>query len=186
MRPTYSIKHSFCFVGETSFLYGILQCDIVALFSPDASNNVFSGIICAAGCLNDLTIHSNEFGYEGSVSTGEIFRKMESPLDKVEKFKTIISNLSCDPKHLSVYIGDSVGDLLCLLEADIGIVVGSSMSLRRVGKHYGVSFVPLFSGLVNKQRQLDKQEKTPVWKGLSGVLYTVSSWSDIHAFILGA
>nr|CAD1820932.1 unnamed protein product [Ananas comosus var. bracteatus] len=140
----------------------------------------------SAGCLNDLTIHSNEFGYEGSVSTGEIFRKMESPLDKVEKFKTIISNLSRDPKHLSVYIGDSVGDLLCLLEADIGIVVGSSMSLRRVGKHYGVSFVPLFSGLVNKQRQLDKQEKTPVWKGLSGVLYTVSSWSEIHAFILGA
>ncbi|XP_072966387.1 bifunctional TH2 protein, mitochondrial-like isoform X1 [Typha angustifolia] len=147
----------------------------------DLIRSVFSSV----GCLNDLSIHSNEFAYEGSISTGEIVRKMESPLDKVETFKSIINKLGNNERYLSVYIGDSVGDLLCLLEADIGIVVGSSTSLRRVGKHFGVSFVPLFSGLVNKQRQLDRQESF-AWKGLSGVLYTVSSWSEIQAFILGA
>ncbi|RWW51061.1 hypothetical protein BHE74_00042630 [Ensete ventricosum] len=137
------------------------------------------------GCLNELGIHSNEFNYEGSVSTGEILRMMESPLDKVKTFKSIIANLASKEKHLSVYIGDSVGDLLCLLEADVGIVIGSSLSLRRVGEQFGVSFVPLCSGLIKKQREVT--EDTHVWKGgLSGLVYTASSWSEIHAFLLGA
>ncbi|KAG2580819.1 hypothetical protein PVAP13_6NG366000 [Panicum virgatum] len=139
----------------------------------------------SVGCLDGLNIHSNEFVFEGSVSTGQIERKMQSPLDKVEKFKSIKSGMDSTAPSLSVYIGDSVGDLLCLLEADIGIVVGSSTSLRRVGKQFGVSFVPLFPGLVEKQRQLTEQEKSR-FKSRSGVLYTVSSWSEIHAFILGS
>lgn len=77
-----------------------------------------------------------------------------------------------------------MGDLLCLLKADVGIVLGSSASLRRVGSHFGVSFVPLFPSLVKKQKQLS-EESTPSWNGLSGVLYTVSSWTEIRAFILG-
>ncbi|OEL17208.1 putative aminopyrimidine aminohydrolase, mitochondrial [Dichanthelium oligosanthes] len=139
----------------------------------------------SVGCLDGLNIHSNEFAFEGSVSTGQIDRKMQSPLDKVEKFKSIKSGMDSTAPLLSVYIGDSVGDLLCLLEADIGIVVGSSTSLRRVGKQFGVSFVPLFPVVVEKQRQLTEQEAS-VFKARSGVLYTVSSWSEILAFILGS
>ncbi|XP_062195679.1 bifunctional TH2 protein, mitochondrial-like isoform X3 [Phragmites australis] len=138
----------------------------------------------SVGCLDGLNIHSNEFAFEGSVSTGQIERKMQSPIDKVEKLKSIKSDTDSTSPLLSVYIGDSVGDLLCLLEADIGIVVGSSTTLRRVGKQFGVSFVPLFPGLVDKQRQLTEQEAS-MFKVRSGVLYTVSSWSEIHAFILG-
>lgn len=139
----------------------------------------------AAGCLDGLNIHANEFAFEESVSTGEIDRKIQSPLDKVEKFKSIRSDADSTVPFLSVYIGDSAGDLLCLLEADIGIVVGSSTSLRRVGRQFGVSFVPLFLGLVEKQRQL-MDEDASVFKPRSGVLYTVSSWSEIHAFVLGS
>lgn len=60
-----------------------------------------------------------------SVSTGELIRKVESPMDKVRAFKDILKTSGETGKHLSVYIGDSVGDLLCLLEADVGIVIGS-------------------------------------------------------------
>lgn len=137
----------------------------------------------SSGGLNELNIHSNEFVYVESVSTAEIVKKMESPIDKVKAFKDILKTCSEDGKHLSVYIGDSVGDLLCLLEADVGIVVGSSSSLRRVGRQFGVSFIPLSSGLVKKQREL--MGDLSKWKGLTGVLYTVSSWAEIHAFILG-
>ncbi|KAJ4785030.1 hypothetical protein LUZ62_036276 [Rhynchospora pubera] len=148
----------------------------------DLIRSVFSSV----GCLDHLSIHSNEFSYEGSLSTGEILRNMESPVDKLEKFKSLISTVCSTTKndHMSVYIGDSVGDLLCLLHADIGIVVGSSASLRKIGEKFGVSFVPLFPAVVNKQRQLDKDE-VPVWRESSGVLYTVSSWFEIHAFLLG-
>lgn len=78
-----------------------------------------------------------------------------------------------------------MGDLLCLLEADVGIVLGSSSSLRKVGSHFGVSFVPLFPGLVKKQKEYIEGTSSS-WKGLSGILYTVDSWAEIHAFILGS
>jgi len=136
------------------------------------------------GCLSELTIHSNEFDFEESVSTGEIDIKMQSPLDKVEAFTSVL-NQSSSEKRLSVYIGNSVGDLLCLLKADIGIVVGSSLSLRKVGKQFGVFFSPLYPGVVAKQRWFT-EESSFGYRGLSGILYTASNWSEIQAFILGA
>ncbi|XP_047973220.1 bifunctional TH2 protein, mitochondrial isoform X2 [Salvia hispanica] len=134
--------------------------------------------------LEDGTIHANELVFKDSISTGEIVKKIESPIDKVQVFTKILQNSCNDKQTLTIYIGDSVGDLLCLLEADVGIVIGSSASLRRVGNHFGVSFVPLFPALVAKQKQAT-DESMPGWKGLSGVLYTVTSWTEIHSFILG-
>ncbi|XP_074576710.1 bifunctional TH2 protein, mitochondrial-like [Curcuma longa] len=141
--------------------------------------------IASVGCLNDLSIHANEFNYEGSISTGEIITTMESPTDKVNKFRSILSKLGNEKKQLSIYIGDSVGDLLCLLEADVGIVIGSSSSLRRVGEKFGVSFTPLYPAVIKKQMEVVGNDSNP-WNGLSGVLYTASSWTEVHAFILGA
>lgn len=141
----------------------------------------------SSGDMNVLNVHSNELVYQESVTTGEIVKKMESPMEKLQVFNDVLIDCRSEGnKHLTVYIGGSVGDMLCLLEADIGIVVGSSSSLRRLGDHFGVSFVPLFSGLVNRQRELADQDcASNWWKPLSGVLYTVSSWAEIQAFILG-
>ncbi|KAK3015928.1 hypothetical protein RJ639_007695 [Escallonia herrerae] len=136
------------------------------------------------GGLHALNVHANEFTYEGSLSTGEIIKKVESPIDKVRAFSELQQS-SNDRKNMTIYIGDSVGDLLCLLKADVGIVVGSSSSLRRVGSHFGVSFVPLFPSLVQKQKECVDGSSSN-WRGLSGILYTVSSWAEIHAFILGS
>ncbi|GMG99882.1 hypothetical protein Nepgr_001722 [Nepenthes gracilis] len=139
----------------------------------------------SSGGLHVLNIHANEFIYEESISTGEIVKKVETPIDKVEAYTKILQNYGDDKEKLTVYIGDSVGDLLCLLKADIGIVIGSSQSLRKVGSHFGVTFVPLYQGLVKKQKEYAEGGSSSSWKGLSGVLYTVSSWAEIHAFVLG-
>ncbi|RVX19417.1 Bifunctional TH2 protein, mitochondrial [Vitis vinifera] len=142
--------------------------------------------ISLLGDLGVVRVYSNELAYEESISTGEIIKKMESAMEKLQAFKDILKEgCSNDMEHLTVYIGGSIGDLLCLLEADIGIVIGSSLNLRRLGDQFGVSFVPLFSGLVKKQQQLI-EGGSPNWKGLSGTLYTVSSWTEINAFILGS
>ncbi|KAH9729113.1 Bifunctional TH2 protein [Citrus sinensis] len=138
----------------------------------------------ASGDLNAFRVHSNELVYEESISTGEIVNKLESPLEKLQAFNDILKDHSNDEQNLTVYIGGSPGDLLCLLEADIGIVIGSSSSLRRLGDHFGVSFVPLFSSLVERQKEL-VDGSSYKWKRLPGTLYTVSSWAEIHAFILG-
>ncbi|XP_030934129.1 bifunctional TH2 protein, mitochondrial-like [Quercus lobata] len=139
----------------------------------------------SSGDLDELKVHSNELTYEESVTTGGIDKKVESPMEKLQGFNEILNNCNSKGKQLTVYIGGAVGDLLCMLQADVGIVFGSSSSLRKLGDHFGVSFVPLFSGLVKKQREL-VEDGSGNWKGLSGTLYTVSSWAEIHAFILGS
>ncbi|KAG6590301.1 Bifunctional TH2 protein, mitochondrial [Cucurbita argyrosperma subsp. argyrosperma] len=138
----------------------------------------------SGGLLTQVTIHANEFAFEEAVSTGDLVRKVESPIDKVNAFRKILENYGNDRKNSTVYIGDSIGDLLCLLEADVGIVVGTSSSLRRLATQFGVSFVPLYPSVVRKQRSLTEETECS-WKGLSGVLYTVNSWAEIHAFVLG-
>ncbi|KAM1104752.1 hypothetical protein ACFX13_013375 [Malus domestica] len=90
----------------------------------------------SSGGLTELDVRANEFTFKESISTGNIVKKVESPIDKVQSFKENLKNCSNDKKNLTVYIGDSVGDLLCLLEADIGIVIGSSSSLRRMAEHF--------------------------------------------------
>ncbi|XP_021893778.1 bifunctional TH2 protein, mitochondrial-like [Carica papaya] len=139
----------------------------------------------SSGDLNVLKVHSNELAYQESISTGEIVKKVESPMEKLQAFNNIVKDSHSRDKCLTIYIGGSVGDLLCLLEADIGIVIGSSSSLRRLGGCFGISFVPLFSGLVEKQREIC-EGRFSGWKGRSGILYTVSSWAEIHAFLLGS
>ncbi|KAL0418607.1 UNVERIFIED_CONTAM: Bifunctional protein, mitochondrial [Sesamum radiatum] len=131
-----------------------------------------------------LNVHSNDLVYENSISTGGMIRKMDSPMDKLRAFNDIIKCSSNSVKPSTVYIGGSVGDLLCLLEADIGIVIGSSSSLMRLGNRFGISFVPLFPGLVTKHKEL-AETGSLIHKGPSNVLYTVSNWDEIYAFVLG-
>ncbi|XP_047330426.1 bifunctional TH2 protein, mitochondrial [Impatiens glandulifera] len=161
---------------------GKLDADVHLLsycWCGDLIRTVFS-----SGGLDMQNIHANELVYEESISTGQIVKNVESPIDKVGVFNDILKK--CNEKNnLTVYLGDSVGDLLCLLQADIGIVIGSSSSLRRLGTHFGISFVPLFAGLVQKQKECCEGENLG-WKGLSGILYTVTSWAEIHAFVLGS
>ncbi|KAJ0882255.1 putative thiaminase-2/PQQC, heme oxygenase-like, multi-helical, HAD superfamily [Helianthus annuus] len=129
-------------------------------------------------------VHSNELLFSESISTGEILKKVQSPIEKLQTFNNICNNSNNNGPNISVYIGGSVEDLLCLLKADIGIVISPSANIKKLGGLFGFSFVPLFSGLVKKQIELI-EDGSPCWKGLSGTLYTVSSWAEIHAFILG-
>ncbi|MFS7975519.1 putative thiaminase-2/PQQC, hem oxygenase-like, multi-helical, HAD superfamily [Helianthus anomalus] len=129
-------------------------------------------------------VHSNELLFSESISTGEILKKVQSPIEKLQTFDNICNNSNNNGPNISVYIGGSVEDLLCLLKADIGIVISPSANIKKLGGLFGFTFVPLFSGLVKKQIELI-EDGSPCWKGLSGTLYTVSGWAEIHAFILG-
>ncbi|WCJ38223.1 hem oxygenase-like multi-helical [Euphorbia peplus] len=132
-----------------------------------------------------LRVHSNELVYEGDISTGEMVQTVESPAQKVQIFSNAVEDHNTDEQHLSIYIGGSVGDLLCLLKADIGIVFGSSPSLKKVGHHFGIVFVPLFSGVVKWQKEVTTENVCPKWKGKPGTLYTVDCWAELQAFFLG-
>ncbi|KAF5763532.1 putative HAD superfamily protein [Helianthus annuus] len=75
----------------------------------------------SSGGIPTMNVHANEFLYENSLYTSKIIKKIETPIDKLQAFTNILKNSDeSDKTNLTIYIGDSVGDLLCLLEADIG------------------------------------------------------------------
>lgn len=130
--------------------------------------------------MHDLNIHTNELEYdENGQSTGKFSRNLETPFDKLKAFDKILENSRRNGKNLlTVYIGDSLGDLLCLLRADIGIVICGHGTLIRTAEHFGVTFVPLTLAILEKQKYLSP------WKGNAGILYTVSNWQEIHLLFL--
>lgn len=105
---------------------------------------------------------------------------VESSIDKVEAY------IEKHGKKLSIYIEDSVGDLLCLLKSNIPIVHVSNEQLIKVGKHFLVSFSPLFKGLIDKQREyiefIDQASLSP-WNTNPCIIYTFTYWAEILAFI---
>jgi hypothetical protein len=92
-----------------------------------------------------------------------------------------------------VYVGDSVSDLLPLLKADVGVVIGSNALLRRVTAHFGIQLRPLTQLALAKQLSengqpvLNPMSRTSVstdQKVEHGVLYTVEDWREIQELLL--
>lgn len=126
-------------------------------------------ILSLAGDLPDtLNIHANELFCEES--KGGIVRKVESPIDKIERIGDIFGAVAVTEKVI-MYNRDSAGDFLCLLKAHIGIVIG-------------ICAIPLLSGFIEKQK--DIVEGRPCgWSPLSGMLYTVSRWTELDSLLVG-
>lgn len=134
----------------------------------------------SSGGMNIEDVYCNELVSEDNVTTGDMVRKIESPMEKHEAFNRKVGKES---SHVSICVGGTVGDVLCLLNADIGIAIKPSHSLTRVGDKFGIIFFPLFTGLAMKQ--IEMTENGCISKGRSGIVYTVSSWAEIHAFVFG-
>lgn len=66
----------------------------------------------------------------------------------------------------------------------IGIVINASARMRKLAFQFGVKLVPLFPTLVKKQKELVVGGSSN-WKSVSGILFMVSSWAEIEAFIFG-
>ncbi|KAI3856767.1 hypothetical protein MKX03_022381 [Papaver bracteatum] len=133
--------------------------------------------LALSGGLDMLKVDGNEFSYGDGIFTA-----------KLKYFEDMVQENASEHGvgARTAFIGGSVNDLLCLLTTDIGIVIGSNKSLIKVGKHFGITFVLLFDGVVKEQKKHFKTGNPIVWTGgLSGTLYIVTSWIEIYTFILG-
>lgn len=76
---------------------------------------------------------------------------------------------------LVVYVGDSATDLLALLEANVGILIGESNTARRVARRFGVQIKPLPSSIVEcgAQSNLDSR----------GVVFEATNWDEICRYL---
>ena len=74
---------------------------------------------------------------------------MECAADKGGVFDTVLLDRAAETGAvggLSVYVGDSASDLAALTAADVGIVVGNNVLLRRVCAAAGLRLLPLSAG----------------------------------------
>lgn len=74
-----------------------------------------------------------------------------------------------------MFIGDSVTDVLALMAADVGIVVGESGTLRRMLRRFGWKIRGLVAFPVKKEER----------GKASRVVYAAEDWAEIAAFLYG-
>ncbi|KAG6546680.1 hypothetical protein Mapa_011869 [Marchantia paleacea] len=82
-----------------------------------------------------------------------------------------------------VYLGDSHTDLLGLLEADLGIVIGESPLLRRILSLYDIELLPLSEATAHIAVARLCGSKWSCRK--SGILFEAQGWTDVEACLFG-
>lgn len=89
-------------------------------------------------------------------------------------------------RSVIVYVGDSSTDLAALLEADIGIIMGTSSSTSAIAKRWGIQIVPLehrrdhgFGS--GSSSSLD--DDVGVWRKKK-MLWQVESWQEIDEMLI--
>ena len=115
--------------------------------------------LCAANNELDVPIWCNSVDGEGIVDL-----PYPGAIAKQQKIKELQENNDSSV----IYVGDSSTDLLAILQADVGILLGGSQSAVGLAQRYGMSVHPL-----NGYR-VEENEK---------VVWTVDSWEEIRSFL---
>ncbi|RIA98570.1 hypothetical protein C1645_870650 [Glomus cerebriforme] len=114
---------------------------------------------------NDLVFNNDD------CSIGKLDRKVLCANDKLK----IFSQLNTSKSNMSVYIGDSDTDLPCLLQADIGIIMGNNRSLTKHCYKYEIEIVEGLADfescniddLYGESEQRNKLYRIQTWKEIS-------------------
>lgn len=149
-----------------------------------SSSPHFEGDLQAPVSSNDLVYDEN------GVSTGEIAVKVSGSFGKYQRFLTLagaargtFTSSESFPRPMTIYVGDSVTDLLAMLDADVGILVGNSESFKEVASAFGIAIRPLASAYL----ALDGTEKlrTGAPDPAGQCVYRASEWTEIDVFLFG-
>ena len=139
------------------------------VISLNFSEKLIQYVLSQEGAL-PIEIHTNKLQFKNGISTGDMDKAFVSAFDKEVRLQNIIDNTK--GSGITIYIGDSFTDLLALLKADVGIIIGESKSMTKVCSDFGVHVVPLSNW--NYEKLDDKERK---------LLFSVTSWEDIEKFI---
>lgn len=135
-----------------------------------------------------IPVSSNDLVYDRhGVSTGEIDVRIPGSSGKHRRFRDLAAmaqeTTANSERTLTVFVGDSVTDLLAMLDADVGIVVGNSGTFARVASAFGIPVRPLaaaYNALGDKEALDGKRlaDQDPC-------VYRVSNWAEIDVFLFG-
>ena len=164
-------------------------------------NDMIVNCLCDSvwhGALNVFPGHvfSSSLVYDAQgVATGALDKRCGGCEHKREVMRAI------GGEGVRVMIGDSLGDLSCLLEADIGVVMHPSATFRRVCAQYGVALKDLmqyngkedlmqYNGKERVQHsekaekvQYNAKERVQHSEKAEKVLYVCEDWSEVSAVL---
>lgn len=129
---------------------------------------------------------------ESGVSSGEIAVQVSGSFGKHQRFLTLEAAAreafpSSEPstRPITIYVGDSVTDLLAMLDADVGIVVGDSRTFEKAAGAFGIAIRPLASayGALDGTEELRRRGASDA---TGQCVYRVSQWAEIEVFLFGA
>lgn len=133
------------------------------------------------GHLRYLKIFGNDLLLEGERSSGHLSKNLTNAFDKEAIFQELVQKKSARSEGISVFVGDSITDLLVLLKSDVGIVIGKSQTVRKVAKSFGIKLLPLQE--IQKITASDCKEN--LHPKLKGVLFEAPSWNEIGFTLFG-
>ena len=147
-------------------------------------NDMIVNCLCDSvwhGALNVLPSHvfSSSLVYDAQgVATGALDKRCGGCEHKREVMRAI------GGEGVRVMIGDSLGDLSCLLEADIGVVMHPSATFRRVCAQYGVALKDLMQYNAKEDLMLyNGKERVQHSEKAKKVLYVCEDWSEVSAVL---
>ena len=117
---------------------------------------------------NDSPCWSNRVDGEGRIELA-----VSGASAKRERILTLQEEAGCGV----VYVGDSVTDLPALLAADLGVLIGSSNTVREFTSKYNVNVEPL-SSLHALKCAVDKGPTAP------RTVWAAESWADIDRMVI--
>ena len=127
-------------------------------------------------CIPPGLVVANDLEMESHVSTGKITWRVQNALHKERELVKLLSKAKeRGEQQFCVFVGDSLTDLLALIHADVGIIIGNNASLTRIMKLYGVATRPL-TELVMPCIETTSESALMM-------VYTVKSWEEIETFL---
>jgi len=121
-------------------------------------------------------IYANKLLDDNGLSSGLIGKQYISSFDKLNLVRQLIESEGCHGKA-TIFVGDSITDLLSMLEVDIGIIIGNSSTLLSVAKLCGIRVSPL-SNII-------QQAKAPLrcQNDRTKTLYSAEDWYQIKMLL---
>ena len=116
-------------------------------------------------CDTEIAIWSNDVDEDGCVTLnyeGSVAKK-----EQIMRLRSKMREESIDGEPVIVYVGDSSTDLLALIEADVGIIVGDKTSAISIARRWGYHVKPLS----DRHKEGDWMRK--------GILWTTNDWYEI-------
>ena len=125
------------------------------------------------GLYDNLVSNDLKFDADG-ISTGELSLQVVSASDKLRHYHRLKSKTGNN-----LYIGDSLCDVLPILEAEIGVLFGRGRSVMRAISHFNLPFKELTSA--DKADRLNLSDFNP--KSHSKEIIIVDSWELLDDFL---